>query len=137
MKLKELVIAYRTLDEAKISTLNDDDAIKILKNRRSMRNHVESYNSMLKDAQEKFKPEGFDEVMSKYININSLSDDEKKSVNDVISSYQKKVNSACTPELQKEIDIQIEKISEDGTVKIAKENGWPIAKLDLIRIMCE
>lgn len=34
MKLEKLVIAYKMLDDAKIKTMDDKDAIKIIKNRR-------------------------------------------------------------------------------------------------------
>ena len=65
MKLEKLVIAYKMLDDAKIKTMDDKDAIKIIKNRKAMRPHVESYDALLKDAQEKFKPDNIEVMQEK------------------------------------------------------------------------
>ena len=137
MKLEKLVIAYKMLDDAKIKTMDDKDAIKIIKNRKAMRPYVESYDALLKDAQEKFKPDNFEELQEKAGKWKELSDEERKTVNESFKAYQERVDAACKPELDKEVDITLDKLSEDGVLKLAKENEWPMSKLDILEIMFE
>lgn len=137
MKLEKLVIAYKMLDDAKIKTMDDKDAIKIIKNRKAMRPYVESYDALLKDAQEKFKPDNFEELQEKAGKWKELSDEERKTVNESFKAYQERVDAACKPELDKEVDITLDKLSEDGALKLAKENEWPMNKLDTLDIMLE
>lgn len=137
MKLKELVMAYKLLDDAKIKTMEDKDAIMIIKNRKVIRPYVESYDALLEDANEKFKPEGFESLKEKIEKWDNLSDEEKTHVNGVLKVYKEKVEAVCKPELDKDIDIKLEKLSEEGALKIVKENDWQMNKLDLLKIMLE
>lgn len=137
MKLKTVVIAYKMLDDAKIKTMDDKDAIKIIKNRKAMRPYVESYDALLKDAQEKFKPDNIEVMQEKVSKWKELSAEERKIVNESFKAYQEKVDAVCNPELDKEVDITLDKLSEDGVLKLAKENEWPMNKLDTLDIMLE
>lgn len=137
MKLKTVVIAYKMLDDAVITSVNDKDAVSIIKNRKEMRKHVEAYDALLKDAQEKFKPKNFDEMQEKARKWNELSESEKEELNNFFTPYQKKVNAACEPELEKEVEVTLEKISDEGAIQLAKENKWPMSKLDLLKIMLD
>lgn len=137
MKLEKLVIAYKMLDDAKIKTMDDKDAIKIIKNRKAMRPYVESYDALLKDAQEKFKPDNIEVMQEKVSKWKELSAEERKIVNESFKAYQEKVDAVCKPELDKEVDITLDKLSEDGALKLAKENEWPMNKLDTLDIMLE
>lgn len=137
MKLKTVVIAYKMLDDAKIKTMDDKDAIKIIKNRKAMRPYVESYDALLKDAQEKFKPDNIEVMQEKASKWEELSAEERKFVNESFKAYQEKVDAVCKPELDKEVDITLDKLSEDGVLKLAKENEWPMNKLDTLDIMLE
>ena len=66
-----------------------------------------------------------------------LSAEERKFVNESFKAYQEKVDAVCNPELDKEVDITLDKLSEDGVLKLAKENEWPMNKLDTLDIMLE
>lgn len=137
MKLKSVVIAYKMLDDAVITSVNDKDAVSIIKSRKEMRKHVEAYDALLKDAQEKFKPKNFDEMQEKARKWNELPENEKEELNNFFAPYQKKVDAACEPELEKEVEVTLEKISDEGAIQLAKENKWPMSKLDLLKIMLD
>ena len=102
-----------------------------------MRPHVESYDALLKDAQEKFKPDNIEVMQEKVSKWKELSAEERKIVNESFKAYQEKVDAVCKPELDKEVDITLDKLSEDGVLKLAKENEWPMNKLDTLDIMLE
>lgn len=78
MKLKQLIAAYKALGEAKVAKLEASEVIKIVKARKAMRPIADEYDAFLKDCQEKFKPENWDEIQSKAQKWNELTDDEKK-----------------------------------------------------------
>ena len=46
-------------------------------------------------------------------------------------------DAACEPELEKEVEVTLEKISDEGAIQLAKENKWPMSKLDLLKIMLD
>lgn len=135
MKLKEIVSAYKALGEAKVNNLEESEILKIVKARKEMRMFAEQYDAFLKDCQEKFKPENFDDIQNKIQNWDSLSDDEKKEINKCLIEYQNKINSAIIEEINKEIEINIEKLNEDSITKLLKHNEWATNKLDELSIM--
>lgn len=141
MKLKEIVVAYKTLGEAKVSKLEEADVIKILKARKEMRKHAEDYEAFLKDVQETFKPENWDEIQTKIQKWQqegentTLTEAERIEINKVLIEYQKKVDAAVREELEKEIEILIEKLSNDASTKLLVENNWEIKKLDDLDIL--
>lgn len=137
MKQKEIIEAYRMLGEANIKTLEDKDAVVIIKNRMSMRPHVEAYEALLKDTREKFKPEGLEDMQEKAQSWDKLSIEERKSINDFFKQYQEKIDTVCGPELEKEIDCKVDKLQMEGALKLIKENGWPVSQLDTIAFMLD
>lgn len=137
MKQKEIIEAYRMLGEANIKTLEDKDAVIIIKDRMAMRSHVEAYDALLKDAQEKLKPENLEAMQEKTQGWDKLSNEERRSVNEFFKSYQEKIDTVCGPELEKEVECNIEKISLESAMKLLKENGWPVSRLDILAFMLE
>lgn len=137
MKLKEIIEAYRMLGEANIKTLEDKDGVVIIKNRMSMRLHAEAYDALLKDAKEKFKPENLEAMQEKTQGWDKLPNEERRSVNEFFRACQEKIDAVCAPELEKDIKCSIEKISLDAGMKLLKENGWPVSRLDILAFMLE
>lgn len=135
MKQKEIIEAYRMLGEANIKTLEDKDAVIIIKDRMAMRSHVEAYDALLKDAQEKLKPENLEAMQEKTQGWDKLSNEERRSVNEFFRAYQEKIDAVCVPELEKEVECNIEKISLESAMKLLKENGWPVQRIDALSFM--
>lgn len=135
MKLKQLFTAYKTLGEAKVTKLEPSEVLKIVKARKAMRPHAESYEAFLKDCQEKLKPDMWDEIQAKAQKWDELSDLEKKGVNTVLTEYHSKINEAVLEELEKEVELTVEKLNEDSITKILQENGLELKKLDELEVM--
>ena len=131
MKLIELVACYKALGEAKVTKLEESEVVKVVKARKAMRPFAEEYDAFLKDVQEKFKPENFDEIQK----WKDLSDEEKIATNKALAEYQKKVNDAVEAELDKDVEVSVEKLSESSETKILLENGWEIKKLDELSVL--
>jgi hypothetical protein len=141
MKVKEIVSAYRVLGEAKVSNLEESEIKKVVLNRKAMRNIVEEFEAFLKDCQEKFKPENWDELQSKIQqwqqegDKTTLSEEERIEINKAIIEYQVKINNAIKEEENRIVEMNIEKLSEESITKLLKHNDWQTGKLDEISIL--
>ena len=141
MKLKQILAAYSRIENATATKLKEDDVIKLLKARKAMRPYVNEYKDFLKDAQDKFKPENWAEIERKIEqwrqegDRTTLTEEERIEINKVGSEYDKKVQSAVKDELEKEIEIEFEKLSENADTKLMIENRWTPAQLEEIEIL--
>ena len=135
MKLKSIIAAYKALGEAKVTKLEASEVLKIVKARKAMRPYVEDYDAFLKDCQEKFQPKNFEEIQEKVQKWDSITDEEKKNVNKVLVEYNNSINSAILEEIEKDIEVNVEKLSEDSLTKMLQENGWELKKLDELEVL--
>ena len=141
MKVKNIVEAYKLLGNAKVSNLEDEDKSKILKARKVMRPIADEFEAFLKDAQEMFKPEGWEETQKKLAQWQqegektTLSEEERIAINKALIGYQSAIDKAVKTELDKEVEIEIEKLSEGSDIKLMTANDWIPNQLDLIEMM--
>lgn len=112
MKLIEMVSVYNVLGEAKMSTLEVSDVLKVVKTRKAMRPHVEEWNAFFKDIQEKAQ------------SLKGMDDGQKA-----------ELDKAVEAELSKEIDVEIGKLGEESIAKLIQENGFKVREIDLLGIM--
>ena len=141
MKVKNIVEAYKLLGNAKTTNLDDADKGKILKARKAMRPIADEFDAFLKDAQEMFKPEGWEETQKKLSQWQqegektTLSEEERIAINKALIGYQSAIDKAVKAELEKEIEIEIEKLSEGSDIKLMTANDWTPNQLDLIEML--
>lgn len=141
MKVKNIVEAYKLLGNAKTTNLEDADKGKILKARKAMRPIADEFEAFLKDAQEMFKPEGWEETQKKLSQWQqegektTLSEEERIAINKALIGYQSAIDKAVKAELDKEVEIEIEKLSEGADIKLMSANDWTPNQLDLIDVM--
>lgn len=139
--VKQVVDCYKALGEAKVIKLEESEVIKVVKARKAMRQISDDYESFLKDCQEKFKPENWDEIQNKIQQWQkegektTLTEAERIEINKAIIDYQSKINTAINEELNREIEINIEKLKDGSDTKLLVENSWELKKLDEIEIM--
>lgn len=131
--VKKIAEAYAVLGKLKMNTADEQETMKALKMRKAMRRIAEDYESFLKDAQDKFKPEGFDDKVSKaQASWKEMSEEERMSVNRMVHDYNKKVESSVSQEAEKEIDMEIEAFSEETIVKVMRENNMTFSEISPI-----
>lgn len=135
MKFVDVFVAYDVLGNASMSTLDVESVGVILDNRMLMRSRVDEYKALLADAQEKFKPENYDEIMQMKQNWNNLSANERELVNTTIAEYSNKLGTVLEPKLNEEVDIELKKISLKDASKLMVENKWTPNDLDKISII--
>ncbi len=141
MKVKSIVEAYKLLGNAKTTNLDDADKGKILKARKAMRPIADEFDAFLKDAQELFKPEGWEDTQKKLAQWQqegektTLSEEERIAINKALIGYQSAIDKAVKAELDKEVEIEIEKLSEGSDIKLMSANDWTPNQLDLIDML--
>ena len=141
VSVKKIVEAYKMLGEAKVSKLEESEVVKVIKARKAMRPVAEDFEAFLKDAQDKFKPECWDDVQKKISQWQeeggntTLTDAEKRGVNTVVVEYQNSINKAINEELEREIEIEIEKLKDGSDVKLMSANDWTPNQLDALDVI--
>lgn len=139
--IKNIVSAYKTLGDAKVTKLEESEVIKVVKARKAMRPIADDFDAFLKDCQEKFKPEDWDEVQEKVAQWQkegentTLTEAERVELNKAVIGYQKKVDGAVKDELAREVELNIESLKEESATKLLVENGWELKKLDEIEVV--
>lgn len=139
--IKQIVDCYRALDKTKANKLEESEKIKILNARKAMRPIYESFEAFLKDTQEMFKSEDWEEIQKKVQQWQqegentTLTASEKNLLNEALIKYEKSVSSAIKEELAKEVELDIEKLKENSDIKLMSENDWDFGRLSLIEII--
>lgn len=139
--IQKIVSAYKVLGEAKVTKLEEGEVIKVVKARKAMRPIADDFDAFLKDCQEKFKPEKWDEVQEKVAQWQkegentTLTEAERVELNKAIIGYQQKVDGAVKDELAREVEISVESLKEESATKMLVENGWELKKLDEIEVI--
>ena len=126
MKVGDVVFAFRLLSGAKLSKMDDADKFKVIKATRAFRTTAKDFDEFLKDAQEKLKPENFEEMQESAKNMKDLSEEDKAKLNAFFSDYQKKIESCIEEETKKEVETVFEKLSEDAFGKLVSSNDFTV-----------
>lgn len=141
-KIKQIVSAYNALGNAKLTKLDDAEKGKVLKARKAMRPIADDFSAFLKDCEEKFKPENWDELQGKLQQWQQEGDkdttltiEERKSINKALVDYQRSINKVTNEELEKEVELELEKLSEGADIKIMSASDWTPNQLDEIEIL--
>lgn len=139
--IKKIVSAYKVLGDAKVTKLEEGEVIKVVKARKAMRPIADDFDAFLKDCQEKFKPENWDEVQGKAAQwqkegeSTTLTEAERIELNKAVIGYQKKIDAAMKDELKREVELNIEPLKEESATKMLVENGWEVRMIDELGVV--
>lgn len=139
--MKDAVACYKRLGEATVASLDEVEIIKIVKARKELRKYSEECEAYLKDCQEKFKPEGWEDMQTKIAQWQregehtTLTEAERAEINGVIVGYTKKVDVAMKEELEREVEVQLCPLKIESVAKIVAENKWKQKELDELELM--
>ena len=131
MLVKDISNGYKALGAAKVTSLSEEEILKVVKARKALKPHAESYDAFMDDLREKMKPEGFDEIQKKIQTQEKLSSQELS----ILYDYDKKVLSASKEEREKDLEVAIEKLDNKVSAKIIKENGWTFDELEALSFL--
>lgn len=143
VSVKQIVDAYKLLDNTKSGTLDDPEKGKILKARKVMRPFVTEYEAFEKDCNEMHKYEDLEKDVELYNSVlnksrqgkgNEVTEEEANGWKRVME-YDQKVRKSLHEEEIKEVEIEFDKLSEGSDVKLMSANDWTPKQLDILEIM--
>lgn len=149
---EKVLAAYRTLSTAKYSKMDDADKIKAWKIARAMKPVATKFEEDSQDAAEKMKPsEDFDGQLRKaqeYERITRQPDFDAKSLPmgvaeynaflETFQSYNRLVNDAVKDFAEKEVEMEIEPLTEEAFGKLMASNEWTMEQAVVLGdIVCE
>lgn len=135
MKTIEIVKAYRIINEAKLTKMEDADKYKVIKAIRALKPIVTSFEDFTKDAQERLKGEEFANMQKKAEQWQkegektTLTMDERIAINRFFTDYNKRVEECVKEEAEKEVSPEYERLSEEAFSKLIGSNDWAVKEI--------
>lgn len=132
MKTLEIVKAYRTINDAKLTKMEDADKFRVIKAIRQMKPVVTSFEDFVKEAQERLKPEDFDTMQKKAQQWQEEGDkspftvEERREINRYFTDYNAKVEECVKEEAEKEHELTYERLSEEAFGKFIASNDYDV-----------
>lgn len=123
--VNDIVTAYRIVNNAKLGKMEDAEKFALIKAVRQLKKVDTDFQDLLKDAQEKLKPEGFDALAAKLQNKEGLTAEETAALN----KYNKDVADCVNDELGKEIELDFTPLSEEALGRLLASNDFAVNEI--------
>lgn len=123
--VEKIVTVYRILNSAKISKMEDSEKFAFIKAVHQMKKVSADFEDALKDAQEKLKPEGFDEIVNKPHSKEDLNAEETA----ILEKYNEDVTNCVNDELKKEVELNFSALSEGAIGRLISSNDLTINEI--------
>lgn len=127
MKLGKLVDIYKSLKEAEVSEIEVSERLVIVRIMKAARPFVDEFDNYVNDLREKFKTQNTDTIVQKIQQNKGLTESEV----DEFMKFNTPVSTAIAEEREREIEVELPKLSEESVVKLIGENGWKMNMLEL------
>lgn len=144
LKTSSIVSAFNLLNTAKLTKMEDSDKIRLVRVMRKFKPLFEEFNTAVKDAQEKLKPEGYDERFRKaqiYEVKNEesgMTEEEYTAFIDEFKQANKLIQEAVNDIALKDTELDLETLSEDAFGKFIASNDWTMEQIVLLsEVLCE
>lgn len=122
---EKAVVAYRILNNAKLGKMKDGDKFNIVKMMKELKPVATAYDEFIKDAAEKLKPEGIEEIQSKVQQQENLNAEEQS----IWAKYNSDVAKCVADELAKENEFTFVPLSEEGFKGLLASNDFSVAEI--------
>lgn len=132
MKTIDIVKAYRIINDAKLTKMEDADKFKVIKATRQLKPVAASFDEFVKEAQERLKPEGWDDMQKKARqwqedgDKSTLTVEERREINRYFTDYNAKVEECVKEEAEKEHELTYERLSEEVFGKFVASNDYDV-----------
>lgn len=135
IKTGEIVSVFSILSSAKLTKMESSDKFKVIKAMRVMTPIDEEWKSFLKTVDEKLKKDDFEEMAEKARKWeqekenSTLTDEEKAEINKYFNDFAIEKNKCIEDELNKAIELDYEKISENALEKLFDSNDFDVNQM--------
>lgn len=135
---EKAIVAYRILNNAKISKMKDGDKFNIVKIMKELKPIATGYDDFLKDATKKLEPEGVEEIQKKINPAFSLPPEQQR--NEIVKllsadelamwdKFNSDVAKCVDEELSKEIKFKFKPLSEEGFKGLIGSNDFAMSQI--------
>ncbi len=139
MKLttKEIIPAARLLEQAKCSTLNDNEFNATLKMANAICPILADAQKSEERIRESAKPHDWEEIVQliKKAQKESIAPDEAERVNTSVKAYNDKVSKAIDDLNAEEHDINADPLPAGVPAKLLRENNWAFGVLADLKVI--
>lgn len=132
MKTIDIVKAYRIINDAKLTKMEDADKFKVIKATRQLKPVAASFDEFVKETQERLKPEGWDDMQKKARqwqedgDKSTLTVEERREINRYFTDYNAKVEECVKEEAETEHELTYERLSEEAFGKFIASNDYDV-----------
>lgn len=127
MKLGKLVDIYKALKEAKVTEIEVSERLVIVKIMKAARPFADEFDNFVNDLREKFKTQNTDVIVQKIHQNKGLTESEVEE----FMKFNTPVSTAIAEEREREVEVELPRLSEESVVKLIGENGWKMNMLEL------
>lgn len=128
VKVNDAVTAFRLINPAKLTKMETEERFAVILATRQLKKVATDFDELVKDAQEKLKPEGFDKIVEKVQGKKELTSSEQET----LKKYNKDVTDCVQTELDKEVEFDFKPLSEDALGRFVESNDFSVSEIMLI-----
>ena len=142
MKTIDIVNAYNVLNGAKLAKMQDADKFTVIRAMRALKPIQTDYEAAVRDAQERLKPEDFDDLQKKAAEWNNAHKDKKltdltpeeratlEGINAAYRDYTEKVEQCVRDLAETEKTLDYTRLSQDAFGKLLESNPeWKMQEI--------
>lgn len=127
MKLGKLVDIYKSLKEAEVSEIEVSERLVIVRIMKAARPFADEFDNFVNDLREKFKTQNMDTIVQKIQQNKGLTEAEAEE----FMRFNTPVSTAIAEERERDVEVELPKLSEESVVKLIGENGWKMKMQEL------
>lgn len=145
MKTSKIVSVYKTMNDSKLTKMEDADKFKVIKALRAIKPINEGYEEFVKLTHEKLKDDKMEEMQKKAQHWQEMqsqgkeveySFEERKELNEYFQNFNNTIEKLMKEEGDKENELTYDKLSEDAFGKYIASNDFNVSTImDLQEIL--
>lgn len=138
MKTSKIVSVYKTMNDSKLTKMEDADKFKVIKALRAIKPISEGYEEFVKLTYEKLKDDKMEEMQKKAQHWQEMqsqgkeveySFEERKELNEYFQNFNNTIEKLMKEEGDKENELTYDKLSEDAFGKYIASNDFNVSTI--------
>lgn len=144
LKVSDVVNIYKPLNTSKLTKMESADKFKVLKAMRAMKPIADEWDSFITTIDSKLQGENHEDIIEKVKKWESEGENttltlkERSEINKYLMKLNKEKNECTKDELNKEVEIEFEKLNKSAFEKFIESNDLEVnAMLAIEAFLCE
>lgn len=118
--IDKVVATYKLIGDAKITKMDNAKKIAFIRVARSLKKITEDFDALVKDTQDRLRPDGFDTIVEKVQSETELTQEEQNT----LDNYRKDVAVCIEGELTREVELDVQPLGEDALGQFLDSNDF-------------